>query len=30
MGEVDRPALGSPLEIAALPETRLDLSTLFG
>lgn len=27
---VDEPDLGSPLEIAALPETRLDLSTLFG
>ena len=26
----DQPDLGSPLEIAALPETRLDLSTLFG
>jgi Uma2 family endonuclease len=26
---VDQPDLGSPLEIAALPETRLDLSTLF-
>ena len=27
---VDQPGLGSPLEIAALPETRLDLSALFG
>lgn len=27
---VDEPDLGSPLEIAALPETRLDLSALFG
>jgi Uma2 family endonuclease len=27
---VDQPDLGSPLEIAALPEARLDLSTLFG
>jgi Uma2 family endonuclease len=27
---VDEPDLGSPLEIAALPGTRLDLSTLFG
>ena len=26
---VDEPDLGSPLEITALPETRLDLSTLF-
>jgi Uma2 family endonuclease len=26
---VDEPDLGSPLEIAALPETRLDLSVLF-
>jgi hypothetical protein len=26
---VDEPDLGSPLDIAALPETRLDLSTLF-
>ena len=27
---VDEPDLGSPLEIAALPETRLDASALFG
>ena len=27
---IDEPDLGSPLEIAALPATRLDLSTLFG
>ena len=27
---VDQPDLGAPLEIAALPETRIDLSTLFG
>jgi Uma2 family endonuclease len=27
---IDEPDLGSPLEIAALPERRLDLSTLFG
>jgi Uma2 family endonuclease len=27
---VDQPDLGAPLEIAALPETRLDLSALFG
>jgi Uma2 family endonuclease len=27
---IDEPDLVSPLEIAALPETRLDLSTLFG
>ena len=27
---IDRPDLGTPLEIAALPETHLDLSTLFG
>jgi Uma2 family endonuclease len=27
---VDEPDLGSPLEIAALPETPLDLSALFG
>jgi Uma2 family endonuclease len=27
---IDEPDLGAPLEIAALAETRLDLSTLFG
>ena len=27
---VDQPDLISPLEIAALPETRLDVSALFG
>jgi Uma2 family endonuclease len=27
---IDEPDLGAPLEIAALPETRLDLSALFG
>jgi Uma2 family endonuclease len=27
---IDEPDLGSPLEIGALPEIRLDLSTLFG
>jgi Uma2 family endonuclease len=27
---IDEPDLGVPMEIAALPETRLDLSTLFG
>ena len=27
---IDQPDLGSPLEIAALPETRFDLRTLFG
>jgi Uma2 family endonuclease len=27
---VDQPDLASPLELAALPETRLDLSNLFG
>jgi Uma2 family endonuclease len=27
---VDEPDLGSPLEIAALPEARIDLSALFG
>ena len=27
---IDEPDLGAPLEIAALAETRLTLSTLFG
>jgi Uma2 family endonuclease len=27
---VDEPDIGAPLEIAALPETHLDLATLFG